>query len=89
MLIQLLLDAFSEIFAGFMALIPPMPPEVALAMAEIGEGMGFLQDLTWSLGIIVPFDAVAAVINLWGVGIGIWLVCISIAMVLRILRTGS
>lgn len=86
MLIQLLLDFFSEGFAGFISLIPPLPPEIDGAMSDVAEGMDWLEDQVFALGILVPWEAVHIVVDVWLSTLGLWLGAIFTGLVLRIIR---
>jgi len=89
MLIQIILDWFSKMVADFLDLLPPLPPELSSILGTITSGMDWVEDQVWTLGIIVPFETITALLVVWQVAIGVWLVAIAVAMILRIARTGS
>jgi len=86
MLIQLLLDYFSEGVGLLVGLIPPLPPEIDSAMSDVAEGMDWLGDQVFVLGILVPFDAVEIVVNVWLSTLALWAGAVFTGLILRIIR---
>lgn len=85
MLIQLLLDYMSQVLADpLIESIPPFPPEVATALAGVQDGMTYLSDQVFALGILVPFEALAIVIGVWQAVLVIWAGILLLRVVLRI-----
>lgn len=85
MLIQLLLDYMSQVLADpLIASIPPFPAEVSAALAGVQDGMAYLEDQVFVLGILVPFEALAFVIALWQAVLVVWVAILLVRVVLRI-----
>lgn len=86
MLIQMLMDFFSQGIAELVKLVPPLPPDVAAALSDVAEGMGWLEDRVFVLGVLVPWEAVDLVVNVWLSTFALWLGAIFTGIVLRIIR---
>lgn len=85
MLIQLLLDYMSQVLADpLIVSIPPFPAEISTALTGVQDGMAYLADQVFVLGILVPFEAFAIVIGVWQAVLVIWAAILLLRVVLRI-----
>lgn len=88
MLIQLLLDFASEGIALALGLIPPLPPEIDGAMDDVVEGMTYFEDRVFALGIVVPFEAITVIVNVWLSTLALWVSCLFAGTIVRMIRGG-
>lgn len=65
MITQGILDWLSVLLAGLVDLIPPLPSEMQEALDWIGTGSQTIADFVAPLGIVVPFDAINAIVSVW------------------------
>lgn len=88
MITQMFLDWLAGLFAGLIGSIPPAPPEMSTAIADVNTGVANAVDSVSNFGIIVPFDAINFLITLWLVGVGFWVVALVIKLAFSLARIG-
>lgn len=72
MITQYLLDFISAVLAAIVGLVPDMPPELDAALGSVSEGIAYFMGQITPLSYLIPFDAVAAVVTLAVVALGVW-----------------
>lgn len=72
MIVQLLLDFVSSLLAGMVSLTPDLPPEFDTALDTVNDGIAYFMAQVAPLSMLVPFDALAAVVSVAVVALGVW-----------------
>lgn len=81
MIVQQLLDWLSQAAAGLLNLIPPLPPEVQSAVANVQSALASVGSWIEPLGVVIPFAAFNAIVAGVLVLFAFWLVMIPLRVV--------
>lgn len=82
MITQSLLDVLAILLQGIIIVFPPLPPEVATAVAGMSAQAAALAPTLATLGPLVPFAAIGTVLALFPVMVTLWLTLLAVRVVL-------
>lgn len=84
MIVQGILDFFSQWIAGLVSLVPPMPSEMSALLSDLASGGADIASGIALFGPVIPFDVIGGVLVSWGVLVGFWAVLLGVRFVLWI-----
>jgi len=65
MITQIWLNGFVDIVVIFIGMIPPLPPEWASMLAQVGDSGAYLGSMLAKFGIIIPWQTAASLLLIW------------------------
>lgn len=86
MIIQFLLDVFSDAVGGFLDLVPDLPAEADTAMDDLSSAAATVGGIAAKAGPVIPWNAMTTCVGIFVGLMGFWLAILGTRAVLWLLN---